>query len=174
MLAQASVPNLGCTISLITVFLRVDTMSRGHAGPRKLDAAESLRLRPIGASATVGIQIVQPWELESCKCPIVSRRIQVPGETRQRCFECLKPCNNDITICAHASDAANIANSPAAANAGRPGDDGPPLAALPNGTTADAGLEHSNVTPLAEESQRSCDTYGDDSQRGIYGVSCQC
>ena len=108
-----------------------------------------------GASATVGIQIVQPWELVSCKCPIVSRRIQVPGETRQRCFECLKPCNNDITICAHASDAANIANSPAAANAGRPGDDGPPLAALPNGTTADVGLEHSNVTPLAEESQRS-------------------
>ena len=108
-----------------------------------------------GASATVGIQIVQPWELVSCKCPIVSRRIQVPGETRQRCFECLKPCNNDITICAHASDAANIAHSPAAANAGRPGDDGPPLAALPNGTTADAGLEHSNVTPLAEESQLS-------------------
>ena len=63
---------------------------------------------------------------------------------------------------------------PAAANAGRPGDDDPPLAALPNGTTADAGLEHSNVTPLAEESQRSWDTYGDDSQRGIYGVSCQC
>ena len=125
-------------------------MSRGHAGPRKLDAAESLRLRPIGASATVGIQIVQPWELESCKCPIVSRRIQVPGETRQRCFECLKPCNN-----AHASDAANIAHSPAAANAGRPGNDGAPLAALPNGTTADVGLEHSNVTPLAEESQLS-------------------
>ena len=45
------------------------------------------------------------------------------------------------------------------------GDDGPPLA-------ADAGREHSKVTPLAEESQRSWDTYGDDSQRGIYGASC--
>ena len=33
------------------------------------------------------------------------------------------------------------------------------------GRQQEAGLEHSNVTPLAEESQRSWDTYGDDSQR---------
>jgi len=41
------------------------------------------------------------------------------------------------------------------------------------GRQHEAGLEHSNVTPLAEESQRSWDTYGDDSQRPTWHGTAQ-
>ena len=37
------------------------------------------------------ICIVEPWELAPCKCEVKGRFIQVPGEERPRCFECLEP-----------------------------------------------------------------------------------
>ena len=82
-------------------------MERGHqdiapAPPVPVGAAALLQPSDSDSSdgVYVEVEVVEPWELERCKCPEGTPPLDnlVPGEQKLRCFECLRPYRGNMAI----------------------------------------------------------------------------